>query len=41
MLVKRAGASVCWAAGKIYVMGGRTDNSVKTQLCEVYDVDKK
>jgi hypothetical protein len=47
MTVKRVGASACYvpssqpgSIGYIYVFGGRTDNNVKTKLCERYDIDR-
>ena len=50
MLVKRVGHSACYvpplktgtsefsALGYIYVIGGRTDNQVRTKLCERYNI---
>ena len=50
MLVKRVGASSCYVPplhvpgtsrrGYIYVFGGRTDNMVKTKLCERFDIEQ-
>lgn len=47
MRVKRVGASVCYVPpsnqssrrGYIYVFGGRTDDAVKTKLCERFDIE--
>jgi hypothetical protein len=41
MQVKRVGCSACWFQGCIYVMGGCTDQNVKTKLCERYNIESK
>jgi len=48
MLVNRVGHSCCYVgplrtggvgdSGFIYVFGGRTDNNVRTRLCERYNL---
>ena len=41
MMVRRIGASACCVKGQVYVLGGCTDQNVKTRLCERYDIEKK
>jgi hypothetical protein len=38
MLVKRVGHGSCYHDGYIYVIGGKTENHVRTRLCERYNI---
>jgi hypothetical protein len=45
MNVKRVAASACYVPshddkGYIYVFGGRSNNNIRTRLCERYNITK-